>query len=121
MLRDGYMLQKSYHILATLDPLAQLLHCVVEAVACPIGPSADADSRFDACSVPAAWTQAARSGGAADLTRRDHVQRFSVQRFRPVLRGPKRNRYVDGGISGVVSRRSDAIRKCGRAAPGGDR
>jgi integrase len=31
---------------------------------------------------------------------RDHVQRFSVQCVRSVLRGSKRKRYVDGGISG---------------------
>src|SRR5580704_7338882 len=38
-----------------------------------------------------------------------HVQRFSIQCVRWVLRGPKRKRYVDAGISGIVSGRSDAI------------
>jgi hypothetical protein len=85
MLRTGYIPQKSYHFSAMTDPLAQLLHCVMETVACPMDPCADADSRFDAGGAPVTWAQAARESSAADLTRRDHVQRFSVQRFRPVL------------------------------------
>ena len=55
------------------------------------------------------------------IVERDHVQRFSVQCFRPVVRGAKPDRHVDGGISGVVSKRSVAICQCGRTAAGGDR
>jgi hypothetical protein len=36
MLRTGYNVQKSYHILAMTDPLAQVLHCAVETVASKI-------------------------------------------------------------------------------------
>jgi hypothetical protein len=45
MLRAGYMSQKSYHFLTRLDRLAQVLHCLMETVACPMGRCADADSR----------------------------------------------------------------------------
>src|ERR1700720_1583513 len=48
MLRSGYSLQKSYPISAMTAPLAQLLHCVVESVACPMGLRANADSRTGA-------------------------------------------------------------------------
>ena len=37
MLREGYMSQESYHFLAMADHLAQLLHCLMKSVACPIG------------------------------------------------------------------------------------
>jgi len=45
MLRDGDMSQKSYHFLAMVDHLAQLLHCLMKSVACPMASCADADSR----------------------------------------------------------------------------
>jgi len=48
MLRPGYSLQKSYRIPAMVAALAQLLHCVGESVACPMGPRASGDSRTDA-------------------------------------------------------------------------
>src|SRR6476660_203963 len=48
MLRPGYSLRESYHISAKMAPLAQLLHCVEESVACPMGPRASGDWRTDA-------------------------------------------------------------------------
>src|ERR1700739_1287350 len=45
VLRCGYSLQKSSWFLSMAAALAQLLHCVTELDACPIGPCADADSR----------------------------------------------------------------------------
>ena len=45
MLRDGDMSQKSYHFLPMADRLAQLLHCLMESVACPMASCAEADSR----------------------------------------------------------------------------
>jgi hypothetical protein len=55
MLRPGYIPQKSYHILAETAALAQLLHCLMQCAACPMDPCAEADSRSDAGSAPAAW------------------------------------------------------------------
>ena len=45
MLRDGDMSQESYHFLPMADHLAQLLHCLMESVACPMASCAEADSR----------------------------------------------------------------------------
>jgi hypothetical protein len=45
MLRDGDMVQESYHFLTMADRLAQLLHCLMKSVACPIASCAVADSR----------------------------------------------------------------------------
>ena len=46
MLRHGNILQKSCYFLSMATALAQLLHCVTESDACPIGSCADADSRL---------------------------------------------------------------------------
>src|SRR3954453_18002514 len=108
MLRPRDIRKENYHISARTASLARVLHCIVELVACPIGPCADADSRPDAGGAPAVWNLSSASS-ITIYEERDHVQRFSVQCFRSVVRGPKRNRHVDGGISGVVSRGSDAI------------
>ena len=45
MLRHGNILQNSCGFLSMATALAQLLHCVTELGACPIGSCADADSR----------------------------------------------------------------------------
>ena len=45
MLRHGNILQKIHRFLSMATALAQLLHCVTESDACPIGSCADADSR----------------------------------------------------------------------------
>jgi len=45
MLRDRYILAESYVFLPMLDRLAQVLHCLMESVACPMALCADADSR----------------------------------------------------------------------------
>lgn len=45
MLRQGYIPHKTYDFFVIADRLAQLLHCLMETVACPIEQCADADSR----------------------------------------------------------------------------
>jgi hypothetical protein len=45
MLRPGYIPPKSYHFYGMTAALAQLLHCLIELVACPMEPEAEADSR----------------------------------------------------------------------------
>jgi hypothetical protein len=44
MLRAGYSSRKSDHFSAINAYLAQLLHCKMQSVACPMEPRADADS-----------------------------------------------------------------------------
>jgi hypothetical protein len=45
MWRDGYIPHKTDDFLVIADRLAQLLHCLMESVACPMEQCADADSR----------------------------------------------------------------------------
>src|SRR6266536_3758078 len=46
MLQSRYIFGEFHHILVRTAPLARLLHCVVESVACPICIGAVADSRL---------------------------------------------------------------------------
>src|SRR5258708_12938753 len=102
MLRPGYSLPKSYHISAMMAPLAQLLHCVEESVACPMGPLASGDSRTDAEAGLAVGTKQ-RVQQFTRRSERDHVQQFSFQGFPPVPRAPKRNPTVYCPISNIHS------------------
>ena len=45
MLQSSYIFTEFHHILVRTGPLARVLHCMVESVACPIGVGAGADSR----------------------------------------------------------------------------